>query len=173
MRLAGYLGNSFYNIQNKKALNASGGKHGGLGMTLATMQLGVGAAYSFVIWLVGYNFLPCCGLVAPVKQTPPKIKFSDYVAMLPVAFCSAAAHSSSVLALNAGSVTFGQIVKAGEPVFSALVNTIVYGKSPSIAKWCCLPVVIGGVVFSCLKPTPAGSYAPRPHASLSLRLSLR
>ena len=113
------------------------------------------------------------GLVTPVKQTPPKIKFSDYVAMLPVAFCSAAAHSSSVLALNAGSVTFGQIVKAGEPVFSALVNTIVYGKSPSIAKWCCLPVVIGGVVFSCLKPTPAGSYAPDPHASLSLRLSLR
>ena len=149
MRLAGYLGNSFYNIQNKKALNASGGKHGGLGMTIATMQLGVGAAYSFVIWLVGYNFLPCCGLVAPVKQTPPKIKFSDYVAMLPVAFCSAAAHSASVLALNAGSVSFGQIVKAGEPVFSALVNTIVYGKSPSIAKWCCLPVVIGGVVFSC------------------------
>ena len=70
-------------------------------------------------------------------------------------------------------VSFGQIVKAGEPVFSALVNTIVYGKSPSIAKWCCLPVVIGGVVFSCLKPTPAGSYAPRRHASLSLRLSLR
>ena len=130
-------------------------------MTIATLQLGVGAAYSFVIWLVGYNFLPCCGLVAPTKQTPPKIKFSDYIAMLPVAFCSAAAHSSSVLALNAGSVTFGQIVKAGEPVFSALVNTIMYGKSPSIAKWCCLPVVIGGVVFSCLKPTPTGSYAPR------------
>ena len=77
----------------------------------------------------------------------------DLIAMLPVAFCSAAAHSSSVLALNAGSVTFGQIVKAGEPVFAALVNTFMYGKSPSIAKWLCLPVVIGGVVFSCLKPT--------------------
>jgi solute carrier family 35 protein E1 len=153
-----YLGNSFYNIQNKKALNASGGKHGGLGMTIATLQLGVGAMYSILIWIVGYNFLPCCGLVAPSKQSPPKLKFSDVVAFIPVAFCSAAAHSSSVLALNAGSVTFGQIVKAGEPVFSALVNTIMYGKSPSLAKWLCLPVVIGGVVFSCLKPTAAGSY---------------
>ena len=39
-----YLGNSFYNIQNKKALNSTGGKTAGLGMTVATLQLGVGAA---------------------------------------------------------------------------------------------------------------------------------
>ena len=26
------------------------------------------------------------------------------------------------------------------------------------AQWLCLPVVIGGVVFSCLKPNAAGSY---------------
>lgn len=67
---------------------------------------------------------------------------------------------------QAGSVTFGQIVKAGEPVFSALVNTIMYGKSPSLAKWLCLPVVIGGVVFSCMKPTrnalPAAESSPSP-----------
>jgi solute carrier family 35 protein E1 len=154
-----YLGNNYYNIQNKKALNASGGKHGGLGMTIATLQLGVGATYSLLIWIVGYNFLPCCGFVKPTAQKPPKMSFSDVIKMLPVAFCSAAAHSSSVLALNAGSVTFGQIVKAGEPVFAALVNTFMYGKSPSMAKWLCLPVVVGGVVFACLKPTPAGTYA--------------
>ena len=122
-------------------------------MTVATLQLGVGALYSFFIWIIGYNFLPCCGLVAPAAQKPPKMKAMDFLKMFPVAFCSAAAHSSSVLALNAGSVTFGQIVKAGEPVFSALVNTFMYGKSPSLAKWCCLPFVIGGVVFSSLKPT--------------------
>ena len=153
-----YLGNSFYNIQNKKALNASGGKTGGLGMTVATMQLGVGTLYSFLIWIVGYNFLPCCGLVAPTRQSPPKIGVGDLFKMIPVAFCSAAAHSSSVLALNAGSVTFGQIVKAGEPVFAALVNTA-YGNPPSLAKWLCLPIVIGGVVFSTMKPNPStGSY---------------
>jgi solute carrier family 35 protein E1 len=153
-----YVGNSLYNIQNKKALNASGGKTGGLGMTIATLQLGVGAAYSILIWIVGYNFLPVCGFASPTKQGLPKITMSDIFKFIPVAFCSAAAHSSSVLALNSGSVTFGQIVKAGEPVFSALVNTFMYGKSPSVAKWLCLPVIIGGVVFSCLKPTDSGSY---------------
>ena len=34
-----YVGNSFYNIQNKKALNATGGKHAGYGMTVATLQV--------------------------------------------------------------------------------------------------------------------------------------
>lgn len=124
----------------------------------ASSQLGVGALYSFIIWIVGYNFLPCCGFVKPAKQNPPTMGAKDVVKLLPVAFCSAAAHSASVLALNSGSVTFGQIVKAGEPVFSALVNTVMYNKSPSLAKWLCLPFVIGGVVFSSLKPTAAGSY---------------
>ena len=50
-----FLGNNFYNIQNKRALNATGGKHAGFGMTVATMQLGVGTVYSFFVWLVGYN----------------------------------------------------------------------------------------------------------------------
>ena len=118
----------------------------------------MGALYSFIIWIVGYNFLPCCGFVKPAKQNPPTMGAKDVVKLLPVAFCSAAAHSASVLALNSGSVTFGQIVKAGEPVFSALVNTVMYNKSPSLAKWLCLPFVIGGVIFSSLKPTAAGSY---------------
>ena len=87
-------------------------------------QLGVGTLYSFLIWLVGYNFLPCCGFAPPTKQSLPKMAPADFIKMLPVAFCSAAAHSSSVLALNAGSLTFGQIVKAGEPVFSALVRCL-------------------------------------------------
>ena len=34
-----YVGNSFYNIQNKRALNATGGKTAGYGMTVATLQV--------------------------------------------------------------------------------------------------------------------------------------
>ena len=157
-----YLGNSFYNIQNKRALNATGGKTAGFGMTVATLQLGVGAVYSLCIWLAGYNLLPCCGLVSPTKQSPPRITRRDLISMLPVALCSAAAHSASVLALNAGSVSFGQIVKAGEPVFSALVNTILYSKSPSMAKWLCLPVVIGGVVSDTNYPSNTHPLLTRP-----------
>jgi hypothetical protein len=33
----------------------------------------------------------------------------DMVKMIPVAFCSAAAHSFSVFALSAGAVSFGQV----------------------------------------------------------------
>merc|ERR1712087_1079268 len=155
-----YLGNSFYNIQNKTALNATGGKTAGFGMTVATLQLGVGTIYSFLIWIVGHNLLPICGFVKPSVQKLPQLGLSDLIKMLPVAFCSAAAHSASVLSLNAGSVTFAQIVKAGEPVFAALVNTLLYNKAPSLYKWLCLPIVIGGVVFSCMKPDPvSGSYS--------------
>ena len=39
----------------------------------------------------------------------------------------------------------------------SLVNTLIYSKAPSMAKWLCLPVIVGGVVFSCLKPTEGGN----------------
>ena len=65
-------------------------------------------------------------------------------------FCAAAAHSASVFALG-GDPLFGQIVKAGEPVLSAVVNTIFYGKPPSLPKWCCLPIIVGGVAFASMK----------------------
>jgi hypothetical protein len=37
---------------------------------------------------------------------------------------NAAAHGASVLALGAGAVSFGQIVKAGEPVHAALTGAV-------------------------------------------------
>jgi len=54
---------------------------------------------------------------------------------------------------------FGQIVKAGEPVLSAAVNAIVYGKSPSFAKTICLVPIVGGVAFASLKKGTDGAYA--------------
>merc|ERR1712087_318533 len=46
---------------------------------------------------------------------------------------------------------FGQIVKAGEPVMSAFVNTVFYGKPPSLAKVFCLFFIVGGAGFASLK----------------------
>lgn len=68
--------------------------------------------------------------------------------MLPVAFCYAGAHSASVFSFSAGSVSFGQIVKAAEPAFAAVLSQYVYGRKVSKAKWLCLPVVIGGVILA-------------------------
>lgn len=77
------------------ALNATGGKHAGFGMTVATLQLGVGTVYSFLIWIIGYNFLPCLGFVKPEKQSRPKMSFGDVIKMLPVPFCSSSSSKLS------------------------------------------------------------------------------
>merc|ERR1712048_996167 len=78
----------------------------------------------------------------------PKITFDDWTEMLLVGFTSAGAHAASVFALSAGAVSFGQIVKASEPAFAALVGILFYGSGISIAKWLCLIPVIGGVVLA-------------------------
>lgn len=127
-----------YNITNKLALKAAGGKTG-FPMAISSLQLGVGVLYALFLW------------VAPDARTKPSITMDDIVKMLPVAFCFMGAHSASVFALGAGAVSFAQIVKAAEPAFAAVLATFVYKKKVSKAKWLCLPIVIGGVILASVK----------------------
>ena len=127
-------------------------------MTVSTMQLGVCSVYALIMWVVGFNPINLLGLSMPAKQKVPSISTGDIMATLPVGVCSAGAHSSSVFALG-GDPLFGQIVKAGEPVVSAVVNSVVYRKSPSFAKWLCLPIIVGGVAFASMKKGDDGAYA--------------
>ena len=83
-------------------------------MTIATAQLGIGCIYAIFLW------------VAPDARKPPKITFKDFFRMIPAGVCSAGAHAASVFALAAGGVAFGQIVKAAEPAFAAVIGTFVY-----------------------------------------------
>ena len=140
----------FSSQYNTGALKAAGGKDAGLTMTISTMQLGVCAAYAFVLWIIRINPIKLCGLQLPEGQPFPKITAADFFSTIPVGFCSAAAHSSSVFALG-GDPLFGQIVKAGEPVLSAFVGFFVYGKKITMTKAMCLPVIVGGVGFASLK----------------------
>lgn len=133
-----YLGNYYYNITNKFALKAAGGA-AGFPITIATLQLGVGCIYALFLW------------AAPDARRFPKVTKDDIIKMMPVAFCSAAAHSFSVFALSAGAVSFGQIVKAAEPAFAALLGVMLYNKQVSLGKWLCLIPVIGGVVLASVK----------------------
>merc|ERR1719336_3273769 len=132
-----YLGNYYYNITNKVALVQAGGA-AGYPFTIATVPLAVGAIWGLLLW--GY----------PDTRKLPQITFDDFKKNLPVAFCSAGAHMASVFALSAGAVSFGQIVKAAEPAFAALLGTLFYGSKISKAKWLCLIPVIGGVVLASL-----------------------
>lgn len=133
-----YLGNYYYNITNKLALNAAGGKTG-FPVTISALQLGIGSLYGIFLWL------------APDARNKPKVTKQDIISMLPVAFCFMGAHSASVFAMGMGAVSFAQIVKAAEPAFAAVVSQFVYGKKISKAKWLCLPIVIGGVVLASVK----------------------
>jgi solute carrier family 35 protein E1 len=152
-----YAGNALYNGYNNGALIAAGGKNAGLTMTISTMQLGVCSAYALLMWLVRFNPIKLCGLQMPESQPLPAITTMDFVKTIPVGFCSAAAHSSSVFALG-GDPLFGQIVKAGEPVLSAFVG-VFYGKFESITKVLCLPIIVGGVAFASMKKGADGGYA--------------
>jgi len=145
-----YVGNAFYNQYNTLALSAVGGKYGGLTMTVSTMQLGVCSLYALLLWLAKLNPIKLFGLQAPDSMPVPKLKMSDVMATIPVGFCSACAHSAGVVCLGADPL-FGQIVKAGEPVLSALVNTVFYGKPPSTPKVVCLFFIVAGVAFASLK----------------------
>ena len=153
-----YVGNIYYNEYNKMALDAVGGKTGGLTMTVSTMQLGVCTLYAILLWIIRINPIKLCGLQTPEKMSVPKTTGMDLVKTLPVGFCSAAAHSAGVFCLGADPL-FGQIVKAGEPVLAALVNTVFYGKPPSFMKFVCLWFIVGGVAFASLKKGPDGGYA--------------
>lgn len=145
-----YAGNMKYNEYNTASLNAVGGKTAGMTMTVATMQLGVCAVYAIIMWLVKTNPAKLFGLQLPTKQNMPKVGTEDIMKTVPVGFCSAMAHACTVFALG-GDPLFGQIVKSGEPVLSAVVNTIFYGKAPTFNKICCLPIIVGGVAFASLK----------------------
>ncbi|KAJ1446126.1 hypothetical protein M885DRAFT_583654, partial [Pelagophyceae sp. CCMP2097] len=146
-----------YNEYNAGALTAVGGKNAGMTMTISTMQLGVCAVYALLVWIVGFNPINLFGLQTPDRQKLPKLTASDLLKTLPVGICSAGAHSSSVFALG-GDALFGQIVKAAEPVMSAIVNTFFYGKSETAKKVMCLPIIVGGVGFASLKKGANGQY---------------
>ena len=133
-----YLGNYYYNISNKLALKAAGGKTG-YPMTIAALQMAVGVVYALYMW------------VAPDSRSLPSITKDDLIKMLPVGFCAMGAHCFSVFAMSAGAVSFGQIVKAAEPAFAAVIGTFLYGKSISTAKWLSLIPVIGGVCLASVK----------------------
>lgn len=83
---------------------------------------------------------------------------NDLLRAIPVGLCSAGAHAASVFALG-GDPLFGQIVKSGEPVFSAVVATLVYGNPPTLYQAACLPIIVGGVAFASLKPSAVGEVA--------------
>lgn len=126
-------------------------------MSVATGQLAVGVLYALYMWIMG-------------GRAVPKINFADFMQMVPAGACSALAHASSVFALSVGGIAFGSIVKAAEPVFSAIIVTTLDaifpskdGKKnpdvPNIAQFLCFIPIVGGIAIASLTFDPK-TFAP-------------
>ena len=129
------------NIYNKKACialgkNAAG--HSNAHWALSAFQLLVGVLFVTPMWLVGL-------------REKPNMTSENWKEIAPVGLFASLAHAFSVLALGAGAVSFGQIVKSAEPVFAAATNAILLGDIDHPMVYAALIPIIGGVGLASLK----------------------
>ncbi|KAJ8611864.1 hypothetical protein CTAYLR_005821, partial [Chrysophaeum taylorii] len=128
-----YLFNIGYNIYNKKALNAMP-----IPWSMATLQLFVGIPYVMILWLVGLRKAP--------KMSPDNVK-----TLFPIAMGHLGTHIGAVISLGAGAVSFTHIVKASEPVVSAVLSALILGAYYSPVTYATLLPIVGGVALASLK----------------------
>jgi solute carrier family 35 protein E1 len=136
-----YVGNIAYNIYNKKACNALGKDahgHANAHWTLSAVQLLVGVLFVVPMWLTGI-------------RKAPEMTLDNWKEMFPTGLFACLAHAFSVIALGAGAVSFGQIVKAGEPVFAAATNALLLGDIDHPMVYAALLPIIGGVSLASIK----------------------
>lgn len=136
-----YLGNIYYNIYNKKACIALGKDahgHSNAHWTLSAVQLLVGVLFVVPLWITGL-------------RKAPSMTVDNWKELSPVGLWASLAHAFSVMALGAGAVSFGQIVKAGEPVFAAATNAILLKDIDHPMVYAALLPIIGGVGLASLK----------------------
>merc|ERR1711988_288227 len=128
-----YALNIGYNVYNKKVLNAVP-----LPWTLATIQLFAGLPYVAVLWLTGL-------------RKAPKLSVANVKTLTPSAICHLGTHVGAVLSLGAGAVSFTHIVKASEPVVSAIMSALFLKQIMPVPVYLSLLPVIGGVGLASLK----------------------
>ena len=120
-----------YNLQNKIRLNLLP-----LPWTQSAFSLFVGSAFVMPLWLTGI-------------RKPPKLSADAIKTLLPIAFCHSIGHIGAVVSAGAGAVSFTQIVKAAEPVFTCGLSWLLLGSSVSLlTAFSLLPIVFGVALAS-------------------------
>ena len=128
-----YIFNIGYNIYNKKALNALP-----LPYTMAALQLFVGIPYCALLWATGL-------------RKAPKLSVDNVKTLIPVSLGHLGTHIGAVVSLGAGAVSFTHIIKASEPVVSAILSFLLLGAVSSWQTYLTLLPVVGGVALASLK----------------------
>lgn len=125
--------NVMYNITNKNAQNAFP-----MPWTMAAASLFVGIPMVLLLWASG------------IRKTP-KIDANGWKVLLPIGAAHALGHSSAVIALGAGAVSFAQTVKAAEPIFTCVLSYFVLGSLFSWQVYASFIPIIVGVSLASLK----------------------
>jgi len=122
-----YFFNVAYNIYNKKTLNSLP-----LPWSIALFQLFAGIPYVALVWGVG-------------ARAPPKITMGQVMDLKYVAAGHLGTHIGAVISLGAGAVSFTHIVKASEPVVSAVLMAVMMNKVFAWQVYASLIPIVGGV----------------------------
>jgi solute carrier family 35, member E1 len=138
LRLAGlfalwYVLNVGYNIGNKSVLNALP-----IPWTAATIELFFGFPYVALLWLTKL-------------RATPKLSLQNIYTLSSQAFFLAATHVLGVISFGAGAISFTHILKATEPVWSALILGVGFREILPIPVYLSLIPIIGGVGLASLK----------------------
>jgi len=132
-----YAFNGAFNVTNKRLLNVFDHP-----WVLSWVQLATGILVVVPLW--------CLRL-----RSTPVIDCSTLLRFAPIAVCHAMGHSLQVAGLGAGSVYFGTVIKATEPLISTLVALAATGKvAPWYVNLTFVPIV-GGVAYAAAKPGTA------------------
>lgn len=127
-----YILNIGYNIGNKSVLNALP-----LPWTAATVELFFGFPYVLFLWGTGI-------------RKAPKLSFDNIKTLSSQAVFLAATHVAGVVSFGAGAISFTHIVKATEPVWSALILAG-FGEFLPIPVYLSLVPIMGGVAMASMK----------------------
>jgi len=132
--VAWYGFNGIFNVANKRLLNDLS-----YPWLISWVQLATGIALVLPMWLLG------------VRKCPP-VDRSLLLKFVPVAVLHASGHALQVAGIGAGSVYFGTVIKATEPLIGAVLAYVLQGK---VAPWyvnITFAPIIGGVAYAAAKP---------------------
>jgi len=119
-----------YNIANKVRLNALS-----LPYFHSAASLAVGTMFVLPLWLTGI-------------RKPPKLSGAAIRTLMPIAFCHSIGHIGAVVSAGAGAVSFTQIVKASEPVFTCGLSALLLGSTVSMPVVLSLIPIVAGVALA-------------------------
>mmetsp|Transcript_16007 Transcript_16007/g.24226 ORF Transcript_16007/g.24226 Transcript_16007/m.24226 type:complete len:399 (-) Transcript_16007:141-1337(-) len=127
-----YVMSIFYNVFTKRTSQMIQ-----LPWTLSAVQFGIGSAYAAPIWLSGL-------------RKAPRLSFGDLDRLAPMTILNVLTLGFMTIGLGSGSVSFVNIVKATEPIFSCIFARTLLKEHLRSSVYATLIPIIAGVCLASL-----------------------